>query len=82
MHDEPARAALNLHSLEQIGGNERLQRRVARRLIIVSVGGGTKIRAHSFGVDPAIAVDGNGLRRLCRQSRKSQHHGQQQGRNS
>ena len=63
MHDQPFAGALDRDIVEQAGCHQRLQRRIARGFIEAAVGRGVKIGTHRLGVDPAVALDLDGLGR-------------------
>ncbi len=64
MHDEPLAGALDRDLVEQTGCQQCFQRRIARGVVEPPVWRRTEIRAHRVGVDPAIALHGNGAARL------------------
>jgi hypothetical protein len=59
MHDQFFTAAFDRHGFEQMRSDQRLQRRIPRGLVEVSVGGRVKVGAHGRDIDALVAFDGN-----------------------
>ena len=64
--DDTAAGLVDLHVLEQAGRDQRLEAVVDRGLIETPAGTGPEIGADRLGLDAAIALDHDRLRRLAR----------------
>ena len=70
MHNQPLPGGtFDCHVLEHAGAQERFERCIARGLVEPAIGRRVEIRTHRLGIDAAIALHLDGLRRkrLARQ---------------